>query len=308
MKANVKTILVTGCNGFIGRKLTTFLLNKGINVIGIDIQDSNENNNELFSYISWDYKDSNVLYGLLKSKSIDIVYHLAWKGVSTDKKNNPAEQFANIPITYSLLELCKLLSVRKIVMPGSTSEFSKVQSKITGTGKDSPSDLYASVKAAVRRISFYYCEKNGMDLNWLLITSIYGSDRTDNNLIYSVIRSILHKKKIQCTKLEQLWDYVFVDDVIQAMYVVGLFGKKGLIYPVGSGDSRPLSKYVKIITDYLCGEEFVEIGALPYKNKHIDNSIPDISKLKSIGYKSQHCFDEEIKTIINKIKETNTNV
>ena len=95
------------------------------------------------------------------------------------------------------------------------------------------------------------------------------------------------------------WDYLHLEDLLQAFYLIGSKGKRNLVYPVGSGDVRSLSEYVLSIGRVLNKTELIGIGEIPYKNNFIDNSVPDISELLNIGYKSNCKFDEKILDIIN---------
>lgn len=291
----MKTVLITGCNGFIGKKLTLFLLRQGIKVIGLDIIETDDIHDGCFTFYKYDL--NNYLYSQLKQYNVDTFYHLAWCGVSSVDKNNPDKQFVNIGLTYHTLELAKEIGVKKVVIPGSMSEFSKYSTPVTGYEPDAPADLYAATKVAVRKIAYQFCEKNNLDLNWLLITSVYGMDRKDSNLITYTIENLKKNIIVETTMLEQKWDYIHIDDLIQAMYLIGKKGGQNLIYPIGSGEVHPLAYYVKSIGEFLDKENLIKIGIVPYKNHFIDNSIPNISALKKLGFVASS-FRENMETII----------
>lgn len=291
----MKTVIITGCNGFIGKKLTKYLLDKNITVIGMDITESN-NNCDRFIFQKFDFNLD--LVSILSKHDVDVLYHLAWCGVSTIDKNNPDKQFVNINLTYKVLELANSLGVKKIVIPGSMSEFSRCTEPVTGEEPDSPSDLYAATKVAIRKIAYQYCEKNNLDLNWMLITSVYGMERNDANLITYVINNLKDNKEVKTTKLEQKWDYIHIDDLMLAFYLIGDKGETNTIYPVGSGEVMMLKEYVMIIARLIGKENLLGIGELQYKNKYIDNSIPDLHALSAIGYVSKGSFKDNITSII----------
>ncbi len=299
----MKKVLIIGCNGFIGRQLCNELIKKNIVVIGIDI--SNEANSDIkdsLIYLNLNdfYKtmetDSPVLPNLLNA---DVAYHLAWCGVSTTDKNNYQKQFSNFEITYKVLLCLRNIKVKKVIIPGSVSEYSHCLNKVTGYEIPSPSDLYAATKVSIHTIARQFCDANDIDLNWLLITSVYGPSRNDNNLLTYTIRSLLCNKNVECTKLEQDWDYIYIDDLISALYLIGEKGEKNVIYPIGSGENHKLSYYVFMIANLLKKDNLLFVGALPYKNKYIDNSIVDISALRKIGFKPNTSFKDGIKRVID---------
>lgn len=296
----MKKVFVTGCNGFIGTKLILSLLKNNIFVIGCDV--SNDARLELrgkIVYLNFNQLiNRDICFQKDEFVNIDVVYHLAWSGVSTSEKNNLDKQFLNFDITFKVLEFCRDFSVKKIIIPGSTSQFSKCKSEITGNEKPSPSDLYSATKCAIQVIASYFCEKNNLDLNWLLITSVYGSSRNDNNLISYTIENLCNDNVVKTTKLEQEWDYLYIDDLIIALYLIGDKGKRNEIYPIGSGVHNKLKFYVETIAKILNKSNLLDIGSLPYKNKFIDNSIVNVSKLNELGFHVSNDFADNIKYIL----------
>lgn len=298
----MENVIITGCNGFIGRKLTEYLIAKGVTVYGMDIIPSNLSH-ERFHFIPFDFKQN--LKSYFTEISIDVLYHLAWCGVSTVDKNNPDKQSKNLELARNVLELGKKIKVKKIVIPGSMSEFARCKEPVTGYEEESPSDLYANTKCLIRKTAYEFCLSNKIDLNWLLITSVYSSDRVDANLLTYCIKNLLHNEIVETTKLEQIWDYINVNDLMRAMYLVGMKGERNKIYPIGSGDIHPLSYYVELIGYILNKRELIHVGVKPYKNAFIDNSIPNIKELKKLGFRPTVSFTDGINQMIKTIKKDN---
>ena len=288
--------LVTGCFGFIGKRMCDFLIANNHKVFGMDIKNTGSIQSKNFVFIGFDFS---IAREQLKQNRIDVVFHFAWCGVSTSDKNDPSKQFKNISLTYEILELVKEIGAKRIVIPGSVSEFSKCNKAVTGLEKDSPSDLYAATKVSIRKIVSQFCKTNGLDYNWALITSVYGGERNDNNLLTYTINNLLNNKEVLTTKLEQLWDYLYIDDLIPGLYLIGTKGKKNTIYPIGSGRIEQLNYYVNYIANYLEKKELLRIGALEYKNKYIDNSIVDITRIRKLGFKCQKPFETNIVDVIS---------
>lgn len=63
----------------------------------------------------------------------------------------------------------------------------------------------------------------------MVITGIYAADRRDNNIIFYVIDKLLRKEKPLMTKLEQLWDYINIRDVVEALTLIGEKGQGGIL-------------------------------------------------------------------------------
>lgn len=153
--------------------------------------------------------------------------------------------------------------------------------------------MYSASKVATKYICQTFAKQQGLELIWTAITSIYGPGRNDNNLITYAIKSLLKGEKPSFTKLEQKWDYLYIDDLIDALIATGEKGIGGKTYPIGSGEHRQMSEYVKIIRDHIDESLPLGIGDLPYKNKTIDNQILDISSLQQdTGFQPKVTFEQ----------------
>lgn len=288
--------VVIGCYGFIGLKMCRFLLEQKHKVYGIDVNDKKQIFDENFEFIHFDLVE---MLKKVKNTKIDVVYHLAWNGVSTTDKNDLEKQITNLSITLTVLQFVKTIGVKKLVIPGSVSEFSKCKKGVTGKEKDSPADYYAATKVCVRKIAQQFCKRNDISLNWALVTSVYGGERVDNNLLTYTIKNLLMNEQVLTTKLEQKWDYIYIDDLIFALYLIGIKGRKNIIYPIGSGRVEKLSFYVEYIASFLEKSNLLKLGALDYKNNYIDNSIVDITKLNNLGFTCKKEFEENIEDVIS---------
>lgn len=287
-------VIVAGCNGFIGKKFAEYLLLKGCHVLGIDI--NNSINAPSFEFCR--LEEMNNLENI--HGKFDSMYIFSWIGVSSKDKNDYSKQFQNLRLVYDFLEFGKRIGIKHIIIPGSMSEFSKNNAPVIGNEQDSPSDIYALTKCLVRKMAYYFCINNSINLNWLFITSVYGAERNDSNLITSVIDDALRGNVVQTTKLEQIWDYIHISDLLNALFLVGCKGKANKSYPIGSGVAEPLSFYVKTILDCIGVQDVSGIGCLPYKNAYIDNSIPCIDDfVKDTNFSPKVSFKEGIKQMIN---------
>lgn len=303
----MKRTVITGAGGFIGRNLTKRLLRENIQVYGIDIDSAQERilAEENVIPLSVDIGNKKELSNILKVVKPDVFYHLAWAGVSTDIKNEVGMQVANIPLALTVLGACREASCEHIIIPGSASEYAYCGQVIDGQNRPAPGDAYAASKAAAQVLCQWYARQYGLNLNWLLIGSIYGPGRDDSNILTYTIKALLHGEEPKYTKLEQMWDYIYIDDLIEALYLLGLHGKPDGVYPVGSGQVQPLANYIRQIQAEIAPDAALGIGALPYKfGSKPDNSVLDITKLqKDTGFIPQVLFEEGISRTIAYFRE-----
>lgn len=305
----MKKAIVTGANGFIGSKLINELCSKDYFVYAI-VKDKNENISYLpkvdnIQIVYCDLQQILELEHLIVSDTpIDVFFHLAWIGVSTSYKNDFAIQFQNISYAYNAICVADALGCLKFVSTGSLSECAYAGGAVDGSERPSPSDFYSCAKIAARYFCMLYAEKHDININWCLITSLYGPGRLDNNILTYTILALLKGEDTEYTKLEQRWDYTYIDDLISALILVGEKGKNREIYSIGSGENRVLKEYVEVIYRILAPEKELVVGQKPYKTSGIDNSIADISKItRDTGYHPSVCFETGIERTIDFLKE-----
>ena len=300
-------VLIVGANGFLGNKLARYLINRNVRVVafvprGFDY--ANVLSLPGIVCVEFSFGELDALSSIEALNGIDTIYNMAWAGVSAKDRNNASLQLTNVAYNLEVAEFAKKNGVRRLIVPGSAAQYACSGRVIDGSGSPAPSDFYSAAKVATYEYLRAYCVFQGLDLIWPLITSIYGTGRDDNNLLSYVIKSFLKGEKPSTTKLEQRWDYLYVEDLMAALYSLGLKGKGGKVYPVGSGESRTLREYVEIIRDLIDPELEIGIGDIPYKNRKIDNQILDISSLQEdTGFKPCYSFSEGIQKVIRYFKE-----
>lgn len=302
----MRKVLVIGANGFLGNKLTRYLLEKDIEIVA-------------FVPTGFDYSDVSCLPGVScvefsfgslgqldqiePIKGVDTIYNMAWIGVNAKDRNNAPLQLSNVKCNLEVAEFAKRNGISRLIVPGSAAQYACSGRIIDGTGSPAPSDLYSAAKVATYYYLNTYSSLNGIELVWALVTSIYGTGRDDNNLLSYVIKSFLKGEKPSTTRLEQKWDYLHVEDLMVALFLLGQKGKGGKMYPVGSGESSSLREYVEIIRDSIDFSLPIGIGDVPYKNSKIDNQVLDISSLKAdTGFEPSISFTEGIQDVISFFK------
>lgn len=302
----MEKVFVTGAAGFIGKMLVRQLIEQEYIVYALVLPTENPDfgvKTDKLNIIRGNLENIDDISTALHEEGIDLIYHLAWIGVSTKLKNDYEMQFKNVQFGLNMMRLAQQIGCSKVVITGSVSEYAYANGMVNGKQVPSPSDAYSATKASVHIYCDLFARQNGMVLNWLLIPSIYGPGRDDNNLISYCIKSLLTGEKPSFTKLEQKWDYIYITDLINALVLVGRSQTGNKTYCVGSGKNMALSEYVTIIRDIINPDAELGIGDLEYKTNTIDNSIVDISEIvRDTGYKPLVDFKEGIIQTINYFK------
>lgn len=300
-------VVILGANGYIGSRLSLTLAERGYNVVALvdkRFNYSHLSEKENLQVVEFQLENLNSLYDNPHLKGVDLLFNMAWSAVNATLRNEAEEQVKNIMFGLHVLQLAEYFGIKRVIVPGSAAEVSCGDCVITGKEIPAPSDMYSSAKVALRFICQTYARQHKIDLVWTLITSIYGPGRDDNNLITYAIKTLICGEKPSFTGLEQKWDYLYIDDLITALIILGEQGKGGEIYPIGSGECKTLREYVELIRDIINPELLLGIGDLPYKSpNHIDNQILDISGIASLGFIPKYNFETGIRKVIDYIKD-----
>ena len=111
-----------------------------------------------------------------------------------------------------------------------------------------------------------------------------------------MFEELLHNKSPNLTKCEQKWDYLYSGDAGEAFFLMGVKGKPGSVYCVGSGETLPLYEYIDIIVNTVGKESKPKIGTLSYAENQVMYLCADIETLKKdTGFKPKTTFKNGIK-------------
>ena len=303
----IKRAIVTGADGFIGRNLTSFLSQCGYEVYAFVFTDNNTlkeiSNLSNVHFVPCDL--NNVLdCAEMIPDGVDIMYHFAWAGVKPELRADMGVQLSNIPLTIKCMEFASQKKVKRILVPGSTSEYLYCGQSVNSKAIPTPRDAYGSVKVALRYLCAEYAKQHNIEFLYAVITGIYAADRRDNNVIYYTIDSLLREEKPSLTKLEQLWDYVYIDDAVQALFAVGEKGRPNLVYAIGHGDNWPLRNYIEIIRDKINPTLPLGIGEVSYKESELPCSCVDLTDLeRDTGFVPKVDFETGIEKVISRVRK-----
>lgn len=302
----MKKILITGADGFIGRHLVDALLDESVEIYAIVYPGNNIYHNKKTVLLHVVEMDLNQYPNYISffPNDIDTMYHFAWQGISPESRNRFEIQSSNLALTISCLHMAKELGISKIIFPGSTNEYLYYGKPINKYALPSPSNAYGATKVALRYLCSSFCKEHDIEFIYAIITGIYASDRRDSNVIYYTIDKLLAGKKPSLSKLEQLWDYVYIDDAVRALIAIGNYGINEAVYAIGHGDNWPLRNYIETIHDIINSSIPLGIGEIPYASETLPSSCVDLTDLtKDTGFTPTIDFPEGISKVISQIKK-----
>ncbi len=303
----MKTAVITGADGFIGSHLVKKLVREGYEVWGLTVPESTTHSRiEHLDHVHVLAENLNdyMNYASKLPDSPDAFFHLAWAGVAPEARDDMEVQQNNITLALNMARLAAEIHAQRFIFPGSTAEYWSADAPINENTLPSPANAYGAAKISCRYLLSALCEELHLPFCYCVITGIYASDRKDNNVIYYTISTLLKGEKPKLTACEQLWDYVNIDDVMEAFYRIAEKGKNGRFYCIGHGDNQPLYRYIETIRNIIGKDLSIGFGEVPYKDGKLPYSCVDLSTIeKDTGYQPKISFEDGIRDVIQAVKK-----
>ena len=232
-------ILVTGASGFIGGNLVRDLERQGIEVVGLCHRAGSTGQNGMARL---DLRNASEVNKLFRQHKFSAVFHVAASGVSAESENMADLIEVNTLATAALGRAALLNGVERFVYVGSGFEYRPQAAAIAESTPLGAPNLYGASKAAGWMLLDSLCRLEGLPLVTFRPFSIYGPGERPSKLIPYVILQTLRREPIRLTLATQVRDYLFVDDLIEALRL-GFASPQaiGQVYNIGSGPDAGIS-------------------------------------------------------------------
>ena len=310
-----KKYLVTGGTGFIGSAIIKrLLLNKNNKIISFDSNIRGDlkklgNNIKKIKVITADIRNSSSL--IKASKGVDSLIHLAFlNGTEYFYKKPDLVLDIGVRGIINVIDACKKNEIKELILASSSEVYQKAN--IIPTPENTPFNIpdvfnprysYATGKILSEVIAI----NNAKLFKRLIIFrphNVYGPDMGFEHVIPQFIvrmkKNAFQKKTGKIKFLikgsgKETRAFNFIDDFTDGLMKIIDKGKHLNIYNIGSQEEVTIKQVAKLIANYFQREII-----LVREPGHVGSTLrrcPDISKLKSLGYKPKVKLSEGIKII-----------
>ncbi|MFY9105281.1 dTDP-glucose 4,6-dehydratase [Aliarcobacter cryaerophilus] len=332
---NSKTILVTGCAGFIGSNFVPYFLDKykEYNIVNLDLltyAGDLENlkeceNNPNYKFIKGDICNRELVEFIFNEYDIQGVIHFAAEShVDNSIKNPGVFVQTNVNGTFTLIDVAYKYWMEKPFTYKSEYQdcrFHHISTdEVYGTLSLDPNDLftektpyapnspYSASKASSDMIIRAYNETYGLNTVITNCSNNYGPKQHDEKLIPTIIRNALKQNPIPIYgDGKNIRDWLYVLDHCKGIDLVYHNGKIGETYNIGGRNERTNLQIVDRITTIL-DQQVPKQDKSSYKEQitfvedragHDRRYAIDATKLENeLGWKADENFDSGIvKTI-----------
>ncbi len=286
----MEIIMVPGAAGFIGSKVSEYLVNKGYQVIGLDnlnhYYDTRLKEKRLdnlarlgnFRFFEVDIEEYDSLETLFQKYNFKgIINEAARAGIRMSIENPLAYQRTNIDGNLNLLELCKKYYVPHYVLASTSSVYSGCKQPFQEEFiTDTPFSPYAATKKSAELLAYTYHYLYQMNVVVLRYFTVYGPFGRPDMVVFRFIKWIMEGEKVQIYgDGQQKRDFTYIDDIAEG--TVRALDLKGF-HKINLGNNNPSSliQLIQLIEKYV-GEK-AEIELLPALPEDMESTCADISK------------------------------
>lgn len=305
------TILVTGCAGFIGWKVSQVLLEKNKKVIGIDNMNnyydpalkrwrlSTLKKSRDFIFHKLDIADYEKLKDVFANNKINAVINLAARaGVRASVENPWVYLDANTKGTLNLLECCRSFKVKKFVLASTSSLYGFEKMPFKEDKKtDTPLAPYSATKKGAEALCYSYYYLYNLDISILRYFTVYGPAGRPDMSIFKFVKNMESGKAIPVFgDGNQTRDFTYIDDIADGT-VKALRPTGYEIINLGSDHPVKLKYVIKLLEKNL-GKK-AKIKHLPRHSADVTATWAHIGKAKKVlGWKPKTSIEQGVKKTV----------
>lgn len=295
----MKCVVITGAGGFIGGALTRYFLEQGTIVYGVDVSLENIKDfccNSNFHPIVAAFEQYNSLHEQLMDASIDVFYHFAWQGVFGKAFRDYELQLNNAKYSGIALEEAVKAGARKFVFAGTVNEYEMDSYIHADYFEPRYTYIYSVAKQASEAICKTLAFNLGIDFCCGRIAMAFGENNKSDMLPNVVIKNLLKNQSCKLIEGNDLYDMIYIDDIVRAFLFIGESGKNMKSYYIGHRKIctfRELMQKIAVVLNPDCPLMF---GTYPDVPSGVDYSSIDLEALyQDTGYEATANFEEAIR-------------
>ena len=252
--------LVTGAAGFIGSHLTTALLDRGAEVVGIDcfsdyypraIKEANLRDavgRRGFRLVEARIQDAD-LASLLAG--VSHVFHLAAQAGVRKSWGSDFRVYTenNVDATQQLLEACVGKDLKRFVYASSSSLYGdRGELPMREDALPQPVSPYGVTKLAAEQLCYLYFANHAVPTTSVRYFTVYGPRQRPDMAFNRFIKSALARAAITLYgDGRQTRDFTYVDDAVAATIAAGDAGVPGRAYNIGGGSRVTVNHVIEVI-------------------------------------------------------------
>jgi nucleoside-diphosphate-sugar epimerase len=302
----MNNIVITGATSFIGIALIKELLKNGFFVYGVVRKNSihisllNEfSQSKNFKIIECDMSNYSTLGNIIHGE-IDAFIHLAWDGIRGATRMDKNLQKNNFLYSKEALNACYNMGCSYFIDAGSQAEYGPILGPVSENATPIPNTEYGREKLSFFQYAENFCSQNNVVYLHPRFFSIYGPGDNPKTLIMSTINKMFKNQPCYFTKAIQMWNYLYIDDLV---YMLANLIENHVFGTINFGgvETKPLKEFIYDMERVLGSSSELIFGAIEYPLTGPVSTFPNVDKLYNMM--ERKCITSFSQGILNIAKE-----
>lgn len=288
-------LAVTGATGFLGGHFIDGALAAGYRIRALCRPSSHRqlfNGRADLTVIEGDLRQSDPALLAHFLDGAEVLVHLAAAGVQARQREWHMAAKVNVLASLALVQAAEAAGIRKIVSAGTCLEYQGYGrlpnhrcslDPLPRCSEDAPlatNGIYGPTKAAGSLLMQAHSEILGITYIHLRFASIYGPGDDQNKFLPSLIHSLRYEEYYRMTPGEQVRDWLWVQDAVNAILLAATGADRSGCFNVGTGDPISLSALAKRIASDANRPDLLAMNE-PYRPGEPHCLVLDPSRAKS---------------------------
>jgi nucleoside-diphosphate-sugar epimerase len=302
-------VLVTGASGFIGRRCLRHLVganfevhavSREVGAPGIDADGVRWHRTNLL--------EPERVEALVECVGASHLFHAAWIATPGVFWNTP-ENLDWVAASALLVRTFYARGGKRVLGVGTCAEYEWVPDDCSERGTPlHPSTPYGQCKLAACLALEAAAGSAGGSWAWARLFFPYGPGEPPKRLIPAVVDSMLRAQPIDCTEGFQVRDFIYVEDVADALVKLLVHEATG-VFNVGSGKGTSLRDVVALLDARIGGGGHVRFGARPAPAGDPPRVVADICRLRSeIGWSPAYTLEAGLDLTVAEARRAFANI
>ncbi len=315
---NKTKVIVTGGAGFIGSNFMNYMIDKypTYDFIVVDKLTYAGNitnlapiaNRQNFRFEWIDISDKNRINGLVDENTI-IINFAAESHVDNSITGPMIFTHTNVLGTHALLEVARHKKAKLFIQISTDEVYGSLNFESPSSNEDDilkPSSPYSASKAAAEMLCFSYMHTFKMPIIITRSSNNFGPYQYPEKVIPLFVTNLIEGKKVPLYGTgKNVRDWIYVEDNCEAIDFVMHKGKVGEVYNIGGGNEV---QNVQLTNDI---HKMMGVGSemIQYVEDRLGHDLRyslSSEKIKTLGWKPRHNFEEALQKTIKWYKENET--
>ena len=291
---------VTGGSGFIGLPIVEHLLEQGYKAKVLDLK------KPAIKHKNLEWLNKSVMDEIAEDiKGCDAVFHFAAMLGVDNSDNKPLETMRiNLEGSVNVFKSAAEAGVKHMVYSSSSEVYGEPRElPIREDSVTGPVSTYGVSKLAAEIYAKAYNHEFNTDIKIVRFFNVYGSRQSSNIVIPIFINKAIKNEPIKVFgNGNQTRCFTYVGDIIDGVMKVIEKGKAGEAYNIGNNKPTTILELANTIKEITGSKsEIIKAGfgkETRLKSREIEYRIPDISKMKSLGWQPKTRVEEGIRKIL----------